>query len=200
MSTDTWSPTLQPVVFPAVDPGGESEGWTRGHAAGYAAGLRRAAEELAVCRAELTAEHAAVVAAERARGDRAVAALEAAARALEARTAPVLDGADREILAAALSIAEAVLGCELSDAPHAARAALSRGLSEPDADAVLRVRLNPEDFGLLADSVTASRVELVADHGLARGDAVAVYPEGELDARIGSALARARSALTRTSP
>ena len=131
MSTETWSPAPQPVVFPTVDPAGESEGWTRGHAAGYAAGLRRAAEELAAREAELGARHAAAVAGERARTDRAVTVLDAAARALEARAAPVLADADTQVLAAALSIAEVVLGCELSDARHAARAALARALSAP---------------------------------------------------------------------
>jgi flagellar assembly protein FliH len=196
LSTETWSPAPQPVVFPTVDPAGESEGWTRGHAAGYAAGLRRAAEELAAREAERGARHAAAVAAERARTDRAVTVLDAAARALEARTAPVLADADTQLLAAALSIAEVVLGCELSDARHAARAALSRALSAPDSDAVVRVRLHPEDLALVADSSTASLVDIVADGSLGRGDAVAVYPDGELDARIGSALSRARAALS----
>lgn len=196
MSTDTWSRPFVPVVFPTVDPAGESEGYARGHAAGYAAGLRRAAEELAAREAELATRHAEAVAAERARTDRALAVLTAAARALEARTAPVLAEADTQLVAAALSIAEAVLGCELSDAPRAARAALARALSAPDAAAVLSVRLNPEDLALVADSAPASPVSLAADPSLAPGDAVAVYPDGELDARIGSSLSRARAALS----
>lgn len=184
------------VVFPALDLMGETEGYTRGHAAGYAAGLRRAADEVAARESELVARHAAAVAAERARTDRAVAGLESAARALELRTAPVLADADAQLVAAALELAEVIVGCELSDAPHAARAALARAMSEPDASDVVSVRLHPDDLALVADVLDASGVELVADAGLARGDAVAVYPDGELDARIGSAIGRARAALT----
>jgi flagellar assembly protein FliH len=40
----------------------------------------------------------------------------------------------------------------------------------------------------------------VPDLSLARGDAIAEYPDGELDARIGSALARARAALAGETP
>jgi flagellar assembly protein FliH len=189
-------PAPEAVVFPALDLMGETEGYTRGHAAGYAAGLRRAADEVAARESELVARQAAAVAAERARTDRAVAVLDSAARALELRTAPVLADADAQLVAAALALAEAVVGRELSHAPHAARAALGRALSEPDAAAVVAVRLHPDDLALVADSVDASRVDLVADAGLERGDAVAVYPDGELDARIGSALARARAAVT----
>ncbi|WP_076261879.1 FliH/SctL family protein [Intrasporangium flavum] len=184
------------VVFPALDLMGETEGYTRGHAAGYAAGLRRAADEVAARESELVARHAAAVAAERARTDRALAVLDSAARALELRTAPVLADADAQLVAAAVELAEAIVGCELSDAPHGARAALARALSAPDASSVTVVRLHPDDLALVEDSVDASRVELVADAGLSRGDAVAVYPDGELDARIGSALARARSAVS----
>jgi len=189
-------PAPEVVVFPALDLMGETEGYTRGHAAGYAAGLRRAADEVAARESELVARQAAAVAAERARTDRAVAVLDSAARALELRTAPVLADADVQLVAAALAIAETIVGCELSDAPHAARAALARALSAPDASSVVAVRLNPDDLALVRDSVDASRVELVIDAGVARGDAVAVYPDGELDARIGSALARARATLT----
>lgn len=201
MSTDTsaveasWRPPLEPVVFPTLDPAGASEGFALGHSAGYAAGLRRAAEELASREAELEARHAAAAAADRARVERSVAGLAAAARALEARSAPVLADVDTQLVAAALSLAETVISCELSDAPHAARAALRRALSAPDASGVVAVRLHPDDAAVVRAEAAAARVELVGDPGLRHGDAVAVYPDGELDARIGSALARARAAL-----
>lgn len=199
MSTDTsCRPDVEAVVFPSVDLAGEAEGWTRGHAAGYAAGLRRAADEAAAREAERCAAHAAAVAAERARADRAVAALDAAARALAARTAPVLASVDTELVAAALVLAETVVGCELSDAPHAARAALARALSGQDASAVVAVRLHPDDVELLTATggpALRESVSLVGDPSLSPGDAVAVYPDGELDARVASALDRARSVL-----
>ncbi|MFC0486982.1 FliH/SctL family protein, partial [Sinomonas atrocyanea] len=156
------------------------------------------AAEAAARQEQRRAEHAAALAALRARAEAAVAVLAAAARALEARTAPVLAEAESQIAAAALAVAEAAIGRELGDAPGGARAALARALSAPDAAAVLAVRLHPADLALLgeaAGSVPAS-VSLEPDPSLARGDAVAVYPDGELDARIGTALARAAAALT----
>ncbi|MDQ0261020.1 FliH/SctL family protein [Sinomonas atrocyanea] len=191
---------VRPVVFPDLDPAGESEGYARGHAAGYAAGLRRAAAEAAEREEERRAEHAAALAAARSRVEAAVSVLAAAARALDSRTAPVLAEAEAQLTAAALTVAEAVIGRELGDAPGSARAALARALSAPDAAAVLAVRLHPADLALLgqaAGSVSVpAGVTLEPDPSLARGDAVAVYPDGELDARIGTALARAAAALT----
>jgi flagellar assembly protein FliH len=191
---------VRPVVFPDLDPAVESEGYARGHAAGYAAGLRRAAAEAAEREEQRRAEHAAALAAARSRADAAVAVLAAAARALEARTVPVLAEAEAQLAAAALAVAEAVIGRELDDAPGSARAALARALSAPDASAVLAVRLHPADLALLgqaAGSVAVpAGITLEPDPSLARGDAVAVYPDGELDARIGTALARAAAALT----
>ncbi|MEA5457147.1 FliH/SctL family protein [Sinomonas sp. JGH33] len=197
---------VQPVVFPALRAPGESEGFTRGHAAGYAAGLRRAEAEARARRAEHDAELATILAAGRERVERAVTVLDTAADALAQRVAPVLSEAEAQLAAAAVALAEAVLGRELSDAPRAARAALERALSAPDAASVLRVRLHPDDLALLEglregapDAGTSPgappAVVLVADPTLARGDAVAVYPDGELDARIGTALARAAEAL-----
>lgn len=191
--------SARPVVYPTLNPSGEAEGFTRGHAAGYAAGLRRADAELAARLAELDAEHAEAVEHGRAQVRAAVVLLEGAAFALAERTAPVLEEADAQLAAAAIALAEAVIGHELSDAPTGARAALARALSGRDADAVVAVRLNPADLALLeagaGHDAGLARVALVPDPALGRGDAVSVYPDGELDARIASALARARAAL-----
>lgn len=197
MSTETAPPeaSARPVVYPPLNPSGEAEGFTRGHAAGYAAGLRRADAELAARRAELDAEHAEAVEYGRAQVRAAVALLEGAAFALAERTAPVLDEAEAQLADAAVALAEAVIGHELSDAPTGARAALARALSGRDAHAVVAVRLNPADLALLDVGARPAGVVLEPDPTLGRGDAVSVYPDGELDARIGSALARARAAL-----
>lgn len=203
MSTDTRlaeTAAPRPVVFPDLDPVAENEGYARGHAAGYAAGLRRAAAEAVARDAERAAAHAAQLAADRARADHAVSILEAAAQALWARTAPVLADAEAQLAAAAIAVAEAVIGRELSDAPSAARAALARALSHPDHAGVVCVRLNPADLAHLGDDAAPSGVALEPDPSLAPGDAVAVYPDGELDARIATALARATAALTGQEP
>ncbi|GAA2747427.1 hypothetical protein GCM10009868_36880 [Terrabacter aerolatus] len=201
MSTDT-ARVAVPVVFPTIDPVGEAEGFTRGHAAGYAAGLRLAAAETAAAEADRQDRLAAAVAADRARTDRALVALDAAARALAARTAPVLSAVDAGLVEAALTLAEAVIGRELADGPYGARAALSRALSGPDAAAVVAVRLHPDDLEVLTadDRTDAETVLLVPDAGLERGDAVADYPDGELDARVRTALQRARAAVGEANP
>jgi flagellar assembly protein FliH len=191
LSTDT-----RPIVFPSLQTSGESDGFTRGHAAGYAAGLRKAEVEANLLRAHLEAQKAAALKEGQRRLAAAVALLEAAATALRARTAPVLAEADDALTAAGLALAEAVLGRELSDATMGAKAALGRAFSVADSEAIVAVRLHPADLALLtAERATTTQVTLVADPSLTRGDAVAEYPDGELDARIGTALARARAAL-----
>jgi flagellar assembly protein FliH len=58
------------------------------------------------------------------------------------------------------------------------------------------VRMNPLDLGVLDDAVrAASGVSFTADASIARGDAIADLPLGYLDARIATAVARARAAM-----
>jgi flagellar assembly protein FliH len=195
------STEARPIVFPSLQTSGESEGFTRGHAAGYSAGLRKAEAEARALRAQLETQHTAAREEGQRRLASAVVLLDAAAAALRARTTPVLAEADAELAAAAVALAEAVIGRELSDAPTGAKAALERALSAPDSDAVVAVRLHPADIALLeaellkTERSTAAQVAFVPDSSLARGDAVAEYPDGELDARIRTAVARARAAL-----
>jgi flagellar assembly protein FliH len=203
------------VVFPAVEPAGRSEaqdrGYTQGHAAGYAAGLRAAAAEQVRVTAQLQAEHNAAMASGREAAHHAVALLTAAAAAFQQRFNLVLQDAEAVLAASALDLAEAVLSYELDDGERTARAALQRALSGGAAGAgegagdrvrggtpeVAAVRLHPADIAVLAASGITQEigVELVPDSSLARGDAMAQYPEGWLDARLSTALARARTAL-----
>ncbi|MHA7189995.1 FliH/SctL family protein [Arthrobacter sp. MDT2-16] len=196
MSTDA----LTPVAFPRLGPGSGQAAHhaavTQGHAAGYADGLVLARAELAEHRARLDAEHAAA----RAHADALLAqrlrVLDAAARALDARTAPVLDHARTRILDAALGITEALLGHALQDGPSSARAAVERALAAADGEEVRAVRLHPADIDLLGPGIVPTGVDLVPDAALQRGDAVAECPDGSIDARLGTALARVRSALS----
>lgn len=167
-----------------------------GHAAGYAAGLKSAHAELAVRRAELEAEAQAAVADARARVDAAVMALQQAARALDARLAPAVEDAAATLANAAVDIAQAVIGRELAAGADSAENALRRALDHPDSAAVVAVRMNPADLQALPDGIRAAAgVTLQADASLDPGDAVAQLPDGYLDARIGAALDRARTAL-----
>lgn len=194
MSTDTVA-----VQYARLDgPTAASErqrGYTQGHAAGYAAGLRQAAREA------LAAADAFEIEKEdfRARAEKQLADQSALLAAIGSRAAgavlPVLDEAERSVAAAALHLAEAILGTELSSAQTAARAALSRAFPSGESAAPLHVRLHPSDVALLTGTAPANGITLVEDPALQRGDAVAAYPDGVIDARISTALDRAREAL-----
>jgi flagellar assembly protein FliH len=109
---------------------------------------------------------------------------------------PVLDDVKGVLARASIEIAEAILGYELEDAPRSARAALTRAFAGDDAHAVHTVRLHPDDLSVLdAELRTRTDVSFVADPSLSRGDAIAEYPDGFLDARIATALARATNTL-----
>jgi len=130
-----------------------------------------------------------------------LAVLERATAAASARTVPALDEAVCSIHQAAIELATAVLGRELASGEGSARAALDRALSLPPDVGPLTVRLHREDLARVRALLDEERAtlpagtELVADAALAPGDAISEFPNGYLDARIGSALERARRAL-----
>ena len=166
----------------------------RGHAAGYAAGLRAAeldaTAEAARARVERDALREDAVTALTA----AVGALGAASRRFDASSAPVLAAADDALLAAAMELAESIVCVELGDARTAARVAIARALSSIDEESITAVRLNPVDLAVIgAHGIPVPELRLVADPTLSPGDAVVEIPDGRIDARIGSALARARA-------
>ncbi|MFC5930088.1 FliH/SctL family protein [Cryobacterium melibiosiphilum] len=177
-----------------------------GHSAGYAAGLRAAAEEAAA--QTLRIEHAQVAAAQtaQARVDYAVQLLGAAAAALDAKAAPNILEVESALIETALELTEAVIGFELADTETSARRAFERALSQADEGETRTVRMHPADVLALNSTVSGSMfgsataalpgVELVGDPTLNRGDAVVDFSDGFLDARLASAFARAKAALT----
>lgn len=190
-----------PLTFPSL-PGSaqqeqaDADSRAAGHAAGYAAGLRAAGAELAGQKAALDAEHRAALLHDGARMDRAIAVLTASALALDSRLVPVLTDAQDVIAASALDLTEAIIGVELTDGERSAKAALTRVLAMVDPATIATIRLNPLDLGVLDESVRAAAgVPFTADASIARGDAIADLPLGYLDARIGTAVARARAAI-----
>ena len=129
-----------------------------------------------------------------------VAASEPDVRA-ESRPAAEHDGVAERPSAGELAPDDAL--AEHAAAPHpagpregrTARAAVSRALDGLDRSLVVGVRLHPADLAALGDAVAASSVPLVADARLSRGDAEVDLPAGLVDARLVTALARARAAL-----
>lgn len=169
-----------------------------GFAAGFAAGAREAAAVAEIEVARVAAERAAQDATTGALLGRALDVLALAAAAASARTAPVLVEAEELLHAGAFELAQAVLGVELSDREQSARSALARVLSRPRVPEAVTVHLSPRDLDTLQSmgiDEVPDGVVLVADPTLAPGDALAVHPDGFLDARIGAALDRARAAL-----
>ncbi|MCL2424057.1 MAG: flagellar assembly protein FliH [Micrococcales bacterium] len=164
-----------------------------GFAAGFAAGSREAAK-VAAAAAEAAAQRAQMDEADRCdEHAQAMATLAAAVQAVRAARVPVLDAAQEQLHAAAVELAEAVLGAELSHAPTAARAVLARAQSAALTGDVV-VRMHPRD----ADVVDAPEgMRIVADPSLSHGDGVVEHSDGELDACIATALDRARTVLER---
>lgn len=188
------------VAFPSLGHSGEDtrdeQSRTRGHAAGYAEGLRMAAVEMGERALQLDAEHAAALLGVQARADRIIELLTAAARALDERALPLIRDVELAIVDSAVELAEAVLRTELGDRESAARLALDRALDHEHVAEVHTVRMHPDDLALLGDQLQGrTGVRFAADPELERGDAMTEFAEGFLDARIGTALARAKAAL-----
>ena len=214
--TDT---VVHRVAFPVLaDPAGReraSSADVRGHAAGYTAGLRAAQAETDALRARLEAEHAARITALQADTARRIAVLDAATNAMLSTVAPVLADAEASVASAAVDLAEAIVGnvvrasrpahdATVADGPDGpgsrearitsgAEATVRRALASVDRSVPVAVRLSPADAARVAGLDLP--VPVVADGALRDGDAVVDLPDGMLDARIATALDRARTAL-----
>ena len=196
MSRDFFPMTFPSLPATAQQEQTDADSRAAGHAAGYAAGLRAAGSELAGQKAALDAEHRAALLHDAARTDRAIVVLTAAALALDSRLLPVVSDAQDAIAVSALDLAETIIGAELANSERSAKAALARALAAVDPATITTIRLNPLDLSVLDENVrAASAVSFTADASLARGDAIADLPLGYLDARITTAVARARAAI-----
>jgi flagellar assembly protein FliH len=174
---------------------GYADGWAKGQRAARLA-ARAAADRAAA--AERAAEQARTAALER-----AVAAVGRAAAALAAREAQALAEVQDVVLAAAVDVAEAILGHELSHAPDGPLAAVRRALSATPDGGPVTVRLHPDDHAALvgadgsAYAVEGRTVSLVPDPALDPGDAVATSGASTVDATLAAAVARVREVLAR---
>lgn len=211
MTDTTTTGTVQRIAFPVIgDPAGRERAVgadVRGHAAGYTAGLRAAQAETDALRARLQAEHVALTASLRADTVRRLAVLDAATTAMLSTIAPVLDDAHDSVASAAIDLAEAIVGYEIRasrplvgpDDDREARIAsgaettVRRALASIDRTVPVAVRLSPADAARVTD--VDLPVPVVADPALRDGDALVDLPQGMLDARIATALDRARTAL-----
>lgn len=196
LSTDT---AYTELTYPSLrSPGqvkADTVAFAHGHTAGYTAGLRKATAEADARRLEMEAEHSAALLHAEARTDRALELLGGAVEAVNAAVLPVVTDAQDALVAAAMDLAETIIGVELGDGELSSRAALARALAVTPPAGSVTVRMHPTDLSVIGAGTLPAGVLLTADPTLARGDAVADYEHGHLNATIGSALARARTAL-----
>jgi flagellar assembly protein FliH len=124
----------------------------------------------------------------------ALATLEAATTRVSELAGLVLAESDASLAEAAIELAESILGRELADGESSARAAMTRAFSTVEPDVVIDVRVSAVDLAVLsAHNIESSAVRLIGDPTLAQGDAVVSVADGRVDARISSALDRART-------
>ena len=172
-----------------------------GFSAGWAAGARAAADAATAQRKRLQAEHDAREAQRDEATSAALAALSAAIDKWNQQTLPILDESRRTLYSAALDLASAILQREIEPGSSSARTLLDRALALPIEATPSVLRLHPDDLlhvNLLIESGQAAvpaGLRLVGDPRLSHGDAIAEHEDGALDARIGTALARAREVL-----
>lgn len=198
MSTEHFTRVAFPTVGQSTRSSEAERGFVEGHAAGYAAGVQAAAAEQRQLQERLRAEHQDMLDAGASASARAVQLLQVAAEAAQQRQEVALEDIQGVLAASAVELAETILGYELAHGENTAQAALHRALAYQNSGVDhTAVRLHPADIATLSASGVAQvpGVELQADPTLNPGDAVAEYPNGWIDARINTALERARRVL-----
>ncbi|SIT83269.1 hypothetical protein [Microbacterium sp. RU33B] len=199
MSPETFAMVSFPRIGSAADAAERARARARGYADGHAEGMRiaradaqrAAAEALALRRSADDA--AAVVAAS------ASTALDTAAVALADRVETVAFVALERVLAHAVELAETILERELADDVRSALVASLRAATAIDAgdDAAPVVVVSTRDLATLERlGAQPDGVALEGSDDLAPGDAVVRLADGDVDLRVGAALARARAALS----
>lgn len=177
-------------------------GRTAGYAEGWGQGQRAAAVAAQADRDQAAAAEQALAARRSAALQQAVAALAGAADDVQARTVATVEQVQDLIIAAAVELAEAILGRELAEPADRGADALRRAMRVAPSTGTVRVRLHPDDYQNLCGSATdgdynyeGRPVILRPDPGLRPGDAMAEVGSTTVDASIAAALNRAREVL-----
>jgi flagellar assembly protein FliH len=179
-----------------------------GYAQGWAQGLHEATESQS---AQLAASHQdrnVLLAAHQQELASALRALRTAAAQLEARTVELTDDLEDKILAAAVELAEALLGRELRDPAVAAPAALARVLALAPANEPVTVWLSSSDYDLLtstggtalaatAEGAGGRSISYQIDPALQPGEALGRCGCTTIDARLADGVDRLRKYLSR---
>ncbi|GGK96337.1 hypothetical protein Ppa06_65430 [Planomonospora parontospora subsp. parontospora] len=178
-----------------------AEARAAGYAAGWAQGLEEARRNTAAEHRDEAERVARAEARKIARLESALTAIAASAARLEQQTAPGAADLEDLVVQTAFAIAEAVLGREIEHSPEPGREALARVLDlVPESRPVL-VRLSPADHAAMVGAgqntfeVDGRSVTMVVDPRLKPGDAVAESDATAVDARLSTAVQRAKEAL-----
>ena len=188
--------TELPGPAPEIDPSVATAEVQRGYDDGYKAGV---AEGLAAGRAAATAESDAVVG----RLETLAGALAAAADDLRRRQALELTGLEDALARAAVDLAAAIIGRELEVAVSPGADALARALALVPAGSTAVARLHPADAARLGHAgdnaalpgAAPAAVTIIPDPVIEPGGCILEVGDSRIDAQLGPALDRVRSAL-----
>jgi flagellar assembly protein FliH len=159
----------------------------QGYDDGYRAGL---AEGLAAGRAAAAAESAEAVS----RAQALFHSLVEAAGDLRRRQALELKSLEDTLARTAFDLASAVVGRELQLSSSPGADALARALALVPAGCVATARLHPGDVAVLGE--VSELVAVIADPAIEPGGCILEVGDSRIDAQLGSALDRVRSALS----
>jgi len=179
-----------------------------GYAQGWSHGVQKAAASQAGEAAAAHSHRELLLAAYQQQVASALQALQDAAADLRESTLQFTDQLEDQILAAAVEVAEALLGRALTDPDVAAPAALARVLRLAPANEPITVWLNPIDHETLTgpkgtaligsvEGATGRGIVFETDPALQVGDAVARCASTTIDARLSEGVARLREHLSR---
>ena len=187
---------FSPYDFPALpSEHTDQRAAVRGHAAGYAAGRKQVEQEFEALREAIELDGTRRAQQGSAEVQSALDALARSAAEFRQRELPVLRAVESAIANAAIELAEAIIGHELSATDDSARAAVERAVHEAGSIGNA-IRLNPQDVAVIAaGGGLGNGLDLVADPSICRGDAVVDVANGSIDATISSSLARVKAAL-----
>lgn len=183
-----------------------SEASAVGYANGWAQGIREARETQQALMAAHAQKLAEANARQEAEIESAVGALLAAAARRDESFDEVTRVTAEQIVSAAFSIAEALVGTALKVPEFAAPAALARVLSEVPMNEPVIVRMNPMDRAVLTgaggsqmmskiEGTTGRELRIQPDNAMGRGDAIAHYGDTTVDGRISAAMGRVKERL-----
>lgn len=190
------------AVDPRIVEESRALGFAEGRRAGHDEGFERGrADGLAAAAAEIEAlEHHAQhdIAQLQEVVQRLIHAFEHAVDEQTRRIDAIDARSEQQIAAGAARLASAIVAREIADSETRAADALGRALALAPERGDMVARLHPDDAATLERLDAASeRIRIEADPTLAPGDCLLEFSNGEVDARISAALARAHALIER---